>query len=296
MQRPPFDFDACRSVWRECLAPGTGDVRAQLIHEASDFYGLTTQEVADRLHNAVDQFTAEWRERRVDSRDSASLVRFYNETKAEVFDLLQWHATNDIHVRSVMCAELARRAPGREVLDYGSGIGSDAIVFSRMGFNVTIADVSEPLLAFARYRCERHGLKVQTIDLKREAPRKQGYDVELCFDVLEHIPQPVAAVKQLRDALRPGGLLFLHAPFGQDPDRPMHVVHEDVVSPNAGTEFSFPLRSGGTVPARPVAPQVYERVTPKALDRLGYRLQDLYLPPWASAPLAAAYRAVVPKR
>ena len=27
----------------------------------------------------------------------------------------------------------------------------------------------------------------------------------------------------------------MHAPFGEDPDRPMHVVHEDVVTPRMHT-------------------------------------------------------------
>src|SRR6185295_7423338 len=120
--------------------------------------------------------------------------RFYNESKTELFDLAQWHSTDPIHFRSLMCADLAEaatKAGGRRYLDYGSGIGSDALVFASKGFEVTLADVSEPLLAFARWRCEQRGLHVQTIDLKRRQPPHGAYDAVVCFDVLEHVHRPL---------------------------------------------------------------------------------------------------------
>jgi SAM-dependent methyltransferase len=38
------------------------------------------------------------------------------------------------------------------------------------------------------------------------------WDVAFLLDVLEHIPEDVAALKQISDALRPGGLLFITTP------------------------------------------------------------------------------------
>jgi SAM-dependent methyltransferase len=153
------------------------------------------------------------------------------------------------------------------------------------------------MLTFARYRCERHGVSVRTIDLKRILPARAAYDAVLCFDVLEHIPDPIATVRVLRDALRPGGLLFLHAPFGEDPDRPMHVVHRDVVSPRMRSLcFHSRWDLEQRFPRDMWAPRVFERVTPRAVDRVGYFLQDVSLPAALGAPLAAVYRAIVPRR
>jgi SAM-dependent methyltransferase len=41
----------------------------------------------------------------------------------------------------------------------------------------------------------------------------ESFDVVLCTEVLEHLPDPVAAVKELARLLRPGGQLLLTAPF-----------------------------------------------------------------------------------
>jgi SAM-dependent methyltransferase len=46
-------------------------------------------------------------------------------------------------------------------------------------------------------------------------PEKEGaFDAILCTEVLEHVPDPVAAVKEMARLLRSGGKLFLTAPLG----------------------------------------------------------------------------------
>ena len=41
---------------------------------------------------------------------------------------------------------------------------------------------------------------------------KQKYDLVLCIDVLEHIKDDVLALNNIRDSLKPGGILLLHIP------------------------------------------------------------------------------------
>jgi len=40
------------------------------------------------------------------------------------------------------------------------------------------------------------------------------YDVVLCTEVLEHVPEPIAALREMARLLKPGGRLFLTAPLG----------------------------------------------------------------------------------
>jgi 2-polyprenyl-3-methyl-5-hydroxy-6-metoxy-1,4-benzoquinol methylase len=274
--------------WRALMAPKTGNVYEEVLGEAAAFFGLSLDEARIRAATATERFAAEWVDKGIDPRNRDQVIDFYNASGVEVFDLVAWHAEDRIHHRIFHCAEIATAAGCRSLLDYGSGIGSDAIVFAHAGVDVTLADISEPLLGFARWRCEARGFRVKTIDLKREAPPAAAYDAVVCFDVLEHVTDPVAVVKTLERALAPMGYLFLHAPFGADPLRPMHIQHEDVVRPR--------LRAMGLTPeVHPFAdyiwePSVWRKTPTSGVWKLAYRAVDLWLPSRVSHVLRAGYR------
>lgn len=284
-----YTQEACRSRWTEVLAPQTGDLRQDLVLELAAYFGATVPEVERQLADATEQFTREWNERVHDPADERAVTRFYNESTTELFDLARWHAEDPIHYRTLMCLDVATTRPGRRMLDYGSGIGSDALVFAAAGFHVTLADISEPLLAFARWRLQRRGFDVEAIDLKRARPPRGRFDVTLCFDVLEHIHRPLRTVGTIQRAMTPGGLLFVHAPFGEDPIRPMHVVHSDVITPRMrSVGFLWREDLERPFPEWLWHPRVYEAFALSAFDRIGYRMYDT----WMKGPLGDAVAAV----
>ena len=289
---------ALAARWASVVAPGTSDVRLSLVDELSEFLGISRDSTLAQLENATERFRQEWQAKVVNPADEAAVVRFYDESRTEIFDLAQWHASDPIHYRTLVCLDIAAaQRRGRRVIDYGSGIGSDAIIFAAAGYDVTLADVSSRLLEFAAWRCARRGLVVRTIDLKRERIPARQYDVAVCFDVLEHVPRPFRTLCELHAGLAPGGFLFLHAPFGVDADRPMHVVHNDPLSGRmriAGFHSRPDLEA--RFPGWIWAPQVYEALDLRALDRIGYYLHDVVLPSGPAATLGALYRRIVPKR
>lgn len=279
------------------MAPATGNLRSELTRELSEYCASPVPDIEARLADATVRFTEEWRSRVTDPSDERAVTSFYNESATELFDLAQWHAEDSIHCRTLVCAEIASQRSGRTCLDYGSGIGSDALAFAAAGFDVTLADVSSPLLAFARWRCERRGFSVKTIDLKREPLPSRRFDAVLCFDVLEHIHRPLRTLDRIHDAMTPGGLLFVHAPFGKDPERPMHVVHTDVVTPkmrSIGFNWRGDLETD--FPAWLWHPRVYEAFQLSAIDRLGYSLYDGWLKGPFGDTLAGVYRRLRPNR
>jgi 2-polyprenyl-3-methyl-5-hydroxy-6-metoxy-1,4-benzoquinol methylase len=289
--------EACLTRWTALLAPRTGNLRAELTIELSEYLRRPMGVIEAHLADATARFTEEWRARIVDPADERAVARFYNESKTEVFDLARWHADDPIHVRTLMCAEIASRRPGRAFLDYGSGVGSDALVFAAAGFDVTLADIADPLLAFAKWRCERHGVPVRTVDLKRERLPRQRFDAVVCFDVLEHIHRPLRPLNAIRRAMTPGALFFMHAPFGSDPDRPMHVVHADVVTPRMrSVGFTWRGDLEHEFPQWLWHPRVYEAFDVSPIDRLGYRLHDVWWHGPTSDYLARLYRRVRPRR
>jgi len=287
--------DAYHGRWRAALAPRTGDIRLELASEAAEYLGLSVEDALRRIEQSATEFPAEWKRMVTDPSDPEQVIRFYNESQVELFEQIAWHASEPIHHRSLVCADLVSARPGRDFLDYGSGIGSNALIFGLAGFRVTLADVADPLRNFARWRLERRGIQVQTIDLKHETLEPSRYDVITCFDVLEHVPAPLAAVRRIRDGLRVGGAFFLYAPFGFDPVRPMHVVHDDPVSANIRA-LGFELRPEWerAFPAHVFAPQAYARVARPAAANFAYYVRDVWMRGRVGNAVAAALRLIRP--
>lgn len=277
------------------MAPRTGNVAQELTIELSEYFGSSAAEIEAQLADATTRFTEEWRDRVTNPADERAVTQFYNESRTELFDLARWHAEDPIHFRTLMCADSAVQRPGRAFLDYGSGIGSDALAFASVGFDVTLADISDPLLAFARWRCERRGFRVRTVDLKREPLPPRQFDAVICFDVLEHIHRPLRTLDGIRRAMKAGALLFVHAPFGKDPDRPMHVVHTDVITPRmrtVGLTWREDLETD--FPSWLWHPRVYEAFDLSPIDGLGYLIYDVWLQGAVGDRLASVYRRLRP--
>lgn len=288
--------DVYEARWRAALAPRTGDIRRELASEAAEYLGLSLEDTLQRIEQSATDFPDEWNRMVTDPSDPEQVVRFYNESKSELFEQIAWHASEPIHHRSLICADLVSTLGGREFLDYGSGIGSNALIFGLAGFRVTLADVADPLRNFARWRLERRGIQVRTIDLKHETLESSRYDVITCFDVLEHVPAPLDAVRRMRDALHVGGAFFLYAPFGFDPVRPMHVVHDDPVSGRIRA-LGFALRPEWerAFPAYVWPPHAYERVARPAAANFAYYVRDVWMQGPVGTAVASALRLVRPQ-
>jgi SAM-dependent methyltransferase len=276
------------TTWTALMAPRTGDIRTELVQEAAEYLGLSEADAWDRLRGAGDRFRDEWVQTVGDSKDAEQIRQFYNRSDTELFELIEWHATDPIHYRTLIIRDLASARPGRTYLDYGSGIGSDAVAFAEAGFDITVADISDILLGFAEFRCRKRGAKVRKIDLKTEGLPADRFDVTVCFDVLEHVPDPLPVVRRIRNAMHEGGLIAIHAPFGEDDEHPMHIVHTDVVTPRMRSLGFRPIDAH--FPPLVRAPQVYQKTELPLRDRVGYLVYDVYLRNPVGSRIAAVYR------
>jgi len=73
------------------------------------------------------------------------------------------------------------------ILDYGCGAGDDGLLFSQLGYNVSMADVESKSLAFALWRAQRRGhwVGMYTLNVNWVIPQ---HTIVWCMDVLEHLP------------------------------------------------------------------------------------------------------------
>ncbi len=222
-------LDEYRELWTDALRiEGTKDLEDSLFSEI----GLYTknQDLAAirlRCQAAVEELAREWRER-VDPRDRQSIERFYNETQAEIYELMGWHTLSDdlSPLAYVTALQFAQRNGCRSCLDFGAGVGSGSLLFARHGFSVGLADISSPLLEFGRWRFQLRNLPANFFDLKNSHLPAESFDMITAMDVFEHLVDPAEAVDVLANTLRPKGFLF--GRFGDEPneERPLHVVQD----------------------------------------------------------------------
>jgi 2-polyprenyl-3-methyl-5-hydroxy-6-metoxy-1,4-benzoquinol methylase len=265
--------------WNSIFAPHTGDAGHELIAEIAEYLNLDIGAVKERITGAKERFAAEWIERKVDPTNHESLISFYNQTHEELFELAEWYQQPELHLEKVIAADVVRANGAVRYLDYGSGIGSTALAFAAAGMQVTMADISEPLLSFAAWRFKRRGLDVQCIDLKSQSPSHDSFDAITCFDVLEHVPEPLVTVRALRSYLKSGGLLFVQAPFGETDERPMHLAHPaTTLAPMRSMGFDVRWDLGARFPLTLRVPEIYQKVERGRVANRVYYVRDVLLP------------------
>ncbi|MGH7966077.1 MAG: class I SAM-dependent methyltransferase [Candidatus Binatia bacterium] len=221
-------LEGYRAEWRRALlGEGETDLRTSLLREVAAYYRIADlTEVERRFTGAVDTMRHEWQEQ-IDPQQRASIESFY-QSGTLIDDLMDWHSLRDDTgpLAYVLGLEIARTHQVQTCLDFGSGVGSGAVLFARAGIEMTLADISTTLLDFARWRFARRGLSARFLDLNQTSLPEAGFDLILAMDVFEHLADPVEIVERLWRALKPGALLFARIHAEEDADRPQHIVRD----------------------------------------------------------------------
>ena len=97
------------------------------------------------------------------------------------------------------------------VLDVGCGGGILSEPLCRMGGMVTGIDVTEKLINVANLHAQQGGLSIDYRHTSAETLAENGeqFDVVICSEVIEHVPNPQSLVSTLSKVLKPNGILFI---------------------------------------------------------------------------------------
>lgn len=107
---------------------------------------------------------------------------------------------------SEICSRVTDRRP--RILDVGCGTGANLLMLSQYG-DAEGVDVSEDALAF----CRERGLDHVKQGAGEELPYEDGkFDLVTAFDVVEHMDDDLAGLREMYRVLRPGGHALLFVP------------------------------------------------------------------------------------
>ena len=105
--------------------------------------------------------------------------------------------------------DLAMRTPGRRLLEVGCARGDALAMARQFGWLPCGVEVSRDDAAYAR---SEFGLVVHHGTVETCPFEEGSFDAALMWSVIEHIADPLPALRACRRLLKPGGLLSIHTP------------------------------------------------------------------------------------
>lgn len=136
-----------------------------------------------------------------------TLVSYYRPGKQDVL-------RNTIEQLQIYAKKVSKETSQLKILMLGDGVGSDSIHLFEHDFRPTYFDFpGSKTFDFAMNRFKRHQLKIETITSTEKIPRN-NYDVVICFEVLEHVPDPIGLIDNIKDYLSNDGIAIITDSFG----------------------------------------------------------------------------------
>jgi 2-polyprenyl-3-methyl-5-hydroxy-6-metoxy-1,4-benzoquinol methylase len=120
-----------------------------------------------------------------------------------------------------LAAVLMGDLQGKSLLDFGCGMGEEAIYFAKLGARVTAIDISQVGIEVTRQRAAHNGVS-DRVDARvmRADPTElpsRSFDIIHGLGILHHLDDLEASLREIKRLLKPGGMGIFLEPLGNSP-------------------------------------------------------------------------------
>lgn len=189
-----------------------------MVKDLATFAKLTTNEVRAAMTNSPNLIVAE-RWKTANPQSPEEIRDFYCTCQEYLFELAMWNASDSFRWLVSMLPEIS----GKDILDYGAGLGSLSLLLQKRGARVDYLDLPGFPFRFAQFRAKRLGIYDEMGWLHSLDATGPKYGMVIAIDVFEHLQELPEELKRIAGVLKPDGLLFYHNNFGQQEFYPMHI-------------------------------------------------------------------------
>jgi 2-polyprenyl-3-methyl-5-hydroxy-6-metoxy-1,4-benzoquinol methylase len=119
--------------------------------------------------------------------------------------------TYDSIIRNLKNRHIGQKRDIMDIMDIGCGAGAMSMIWAQHGHIVHGLDINQPLLAIARERATEAGLSIEfCLGSATDLPwGNESMDVCIAPELLEHVVEWEACVKEFARVLKPNGVLFI---------------------------------------------------------------------------------------
>jgi 2-polyprenyl-3-methyl-5-hydroxy-6-metoxy-1,4-benzoquinol methylase len=198
--------------------------------ELSEYSGEPIEKVRERMRCCDQKIDSDFIA--LGSKSEAEISKFYASHPEYIYHQMRVSA-DFLHLakRTNLALSISLGLGKKTMMDFGAGTGRDCLTFAKKGFSATHCDCLGENSRFAQWRYQARGLNVRLLDPRELENDSTCYDVITCFDVLEHLVDPLKWVRIFYAKLKPEGVLFLATDF-DNPGTPLHLP-ENVVYQNS---------------------------------------------------------------
>ena len=158
-----------------------------------------------------------------------------------------------------------------KMLELGCGRGELLVGAANRGWAVYGVEMTEEFAAIAR----TYGVEVEHNSIQECKLLNQTYDVVLLAAILEHLYDPVETLNRVRNALRPGGLVFIDVPNESSLTRQIGNMYVRARGRDWSTNLSPTFSPFHVVGFSPASLR-------RLLKSVGFRVEQLSVPKWSN--------------